>query len=83
MLILALTDLIWWGVGYGVARLILPLVSFGKLRVAPLDSRDEGFGWLGYRRNDSGHVEIEPILGVAIGLMVCCIGLMVVLYFVH
>lgn len=83
MLILALTDMIWWGIGYGVARLILPLVSFGKVRVAPLDMSGSGFSWLGYRRNDSGHVEIEPTLGVAIGLIVCCVGLMVVLYFTH
>jgi len=76
-------DLLWWGIGYGVARLILPLVSFGKVQAAPLDSRGNGFSWRGYRRNESGHVEIESTLAVGIGLVACCSGLAIVLHFIH
>lgn len=83
MLILALTDMIWWGIGYGVARLILPLVSFGKVRVAPLDSVGEGFGRLGYNRDGSGNFQIEPTLGAGVGIFFCCVGLAIVLYFIR
>lgn len=76
-------DLLWWGIGYAVGRLILPLVSFGKVRAGPLESRGEPFGWLGYRRNESGCLEIEPTLAVGIGLVACCFGLAMVLHFIH
>lgn len=75
--------MVWWGIGYGVARLILPLVSFGKVQVRPLESRDERSSWLGFRRNDSGHLEIEPTPACGIGLVICCIGLAVVLHFIR
>jgi hypothetical protein len=76
-------DLLWWGIGYGTARLILPLVSLGKVRVAPLESRGEGSGWLGCSRNNGGQLEIEPTPAVGIGLVICCIGLAIVLYFIR
>ena len=76
-------DLLWGGAGYVVARVILPLVSFGKVQAAPLDSRGSGFSWRGYRRNESGHLEIESTVATGIGLVVCCLGLVVVLQFVH
>lgn len=76
-------DMIWWGIGYGVARLILPVVSFGKVQVGPLVYDGEGFGWLGCRRNESGQLEIGPTLAAGIGLVACCIGLGIVLHFIH
>lgn len=75
-------DTIWWGIGYGTARLILPLVSLGKVRVGPLESRGEGFSWLGCRWNEGGHLQIEPTLAVGIGLVICCIALAVALHFI-
>lgn len=69
-------------IGWSVARLILPVVSFGKVQVAPLDSRGERFGWLGCRRSDGGRLEIESPLAAGIGLFACCIGLAIVLHFV-
>jgi hypothetical protein len=75
-------DLIWWGIGYAVARLVLPLVSFGKVQVGTaLDS--SGFGWLGWRRIDGGRLEIEATFAALIGLVICCAGLAAVLYFIH
>ncbi len=75
-------ELVWWGIGYSVARLVLPLVSFGKVQVGtPLDT--SRFGWLGFRRNESGRLEIEATLSALIGLVICCAGLAVVLYFIH
>jgi len=75
-------DLIWWGIGYAVARLVLPLVSFGKVQVGTaLDSN--GFGWLGWRRIDGGRLEVETTFAALIGLVICCAGLAAVLYFIH
>jgi hypothetical protein len=78
-----LLEMVWWGIGYGVARLILPLVSFGKVQVLPLESRGEGSGWFGYRRNGSGQLEIEPTPACGIGLVICCIGLTIVLHLIR
>ena len=76
-------DMIWWGIGYSAARLILPVVSFGKVRVEPLECRDNRFGWLCYRRDGSGHLEVVAELGAGIGLVACCIGLAIVLHFLR
>ncbi|HJP68067.1 MAG TPA: hypothetical protein VJ846_04115 [Sphingomicrobium sp.] len=69
--------------GHNVARLILPLVSFGKLRAGPLKQSEGGFGWLGYRRSALGHLEIAPDFAAGIGLIVCCLGLAMALYSLH
>jgi hypothetical protein len=75
-------ELIWWGVGYAVARLVLPLVSFGKVQVGT--ARDtSGFGWLGLRRIENGRLEIEATFAALIGLVIFCAGLAAVLYFIH
>ena len=67
--------------GYNASRLILPLVSFGKLRAGP--QFEGGFGWLGYRRSALGHLEIAPDFAAGIGLIVCCLGLAMALYSLH
>lgn len=75
-------ELVWWGIGYAVARLLLPLISLGKVQVAaPLDS--SRFGWLGLRRNESGRLEIEATFAALIGLVICCAGLAVILCFIR
>lgn len=75
-------DLIWWGIGYAVARLLLPLLSFGKVQVGT--TRDtSGFGWLGWRRIERGRLEVEATFAALIGLVICCAGLAAVLYFIH
>ncbi|MBR1203886.1 MULTISPECIES: hypothetical protein [unclassified Bradyrhizobium] len=65
-----------------MARLILPIVSFGKVRVDSfLDCHK--FNWLGYRYREDGHLEIEATFATLIGLLASCTGLMVILFFVH
>ena len=78
-----LLELIWWEIGYGVARLILPIVSFGRVRVRPYESYYEESSWFGYRRHGSGQFEIDPIPASGIGLVICCVGLAIVLHFIH
>ena len=75
-------ELIWWGVGYAVARLVLPLVSFGKVQVGT--ARDSsGFGWLGLRRIENGRLEVEATFAALLGLVIFCAGLAAVLYSIH
>ncbi|QIP08518.1 hypothetical protein [Bradyrhizobium symbiodeficiens] len=75
-------DLIWWGIGYAVARLVVPFASFGKVQVGTaLDSN--GFGWRGWRRIEGGRFEIEATFAALIGLVICCAGLAAVLYLIH
>ncbi|HAR17412.1 hypothetical protein JQ559_00920 [Bradyrhizobium viridifuturi] len=81
LVIVAIFDLIWLGAGYAVARLVLPLVSFGKVRAAPFES--DGFNWFGWRRNEVGCLEIKATLAALVGLLICCAGLAVALYFSH
>jgi len=54
-----------------VARVVLPLVSFGRIRLEPLRSPSTGFNLLGYRYVD-GDIEIAAttagLLGWVIGL---------------
>lgn len=72
---MGILDGIWLGIGYSVARVILPLVSFGKMRAGPLKELRNGYGWLGCRRSEAGHLELEPLIAGGIGLIVCCLGL--------
>ncbi|MVT67174.1 hypothetical protein GPL21_18905 [Bradyrhizobium pachyrhizi] len=73
---------IWWLLGYAIARLVFPVVSFGKVRVGPiLDSHK--FNWLGYRDREEGCMEIEATFATLIGLLAFCAGLMVILFFIH
>lgn len=75
-------ELIFSGVGYAVARIVLPLVSIGKVQVGDaLDS--SGFGWRGWRRIEGGRLEIEATFAALIGLVICCAGVAAVLYFIH
>ena len=76
-------DIIWWGIGYAVARLVLPVVSLGNVRVESLESPSEKFGWAGYRGLHGGRLEIESTLSAGIGMVLCCIVLAAVLYFIH
>ncbi len=77
-----LLDLIWWGVGYAVARLVLPLVSFGKVQVGNA-RHSNGFGWLGLRRIENGRLEVEATFAALLGLVIFCAGLAAVLYSIH
>lgn len=74
--------MIWWGVGYGTARVLLPIVSFGKLRAQPLFDWDHEFNWLSCRRIGDGQIEVESTVAGAIGLLIYFIYLAVFIHFV-
>ncbi|WP_315704557.1 MULTISPECIES: hypothetical protein [unclassified Bradyrhizobium] len=60
--------------GYTVARLVLPLVSFGRVHVQPLNSAQKSFNVLGYRSDGTGHIEIEETIAGFIGFVIFLIG---------
>lgn len=57
-------------IGCTVARLALPLLSFGRVYVEPLASSPRQFNWLGYRRDERGRVEVEGTAAGLIGLVI-------------
>lgn len=69
-------------IGYTVARIILPVVSFGRIRVAPYTCDVGEFGWLGGRRDGFGRLELGASVASAIGLVICALYLAAVLWFV-
>jgi hypothetical protein len=63
-------------VGYTVARSVLPLCSFHRIHVQPLNSPETRFNALGYRYDDSGRIEIESTIAGFIGFVICLIALL-------
>jgi hypothetical protein len=61
-------------VGYAVARLLLPVLSFHKIFVQPLGSPEKRFNALGYRHADNRRIEIESTIAGFIGFVVCLIA---------
>ena len=61
-------------VGYSVARLLLPALSFHKISVQPFDSPEKRFNAFGYRYNDNGRIELESTIAGFIGFVVCLLA---------
>ncbi|MDH3581191.1 MAG: hypothetical protein OEM91_11270 [Hyphomicrobiales bacterium] len=55
-------------VGYTTARLLLPLVSFGTVRVETLGEEASGYNWLGLRREASGTWLLDATAAGWVGL---------------
>jgi len=63
-------------VGYTVARIFLPLVSFRKVYVQPLNSPlGMGFNAFGYRHDEDGRIEIETSFAGFVGFVICLFAL--------
>ena len=74
--------MLWWWFGYGIARVLLPVISFGKLRAEPFFDWDHEFNWLSCRRTGDGQIEVESTVASAIGLLIFFICLAVFVHFV-
>jgi len=57
-------------IGCTVARVILPVLSFGRMYVEPLTSASRPFNWLGARRDERGRIEVEGAAAGLIGLII-------------
>jgi hypothetical protein len=75
LVIYAVVELLVLVVGYGIARLLLPVLSFRKIRIQPLGGPSMRFNLLGYRHVGNGRIEIEAtfagFIGLVIGLATC------------
>ncbi|WJR76497.1 hypothetical protein [Bradyrhizobium sp. NP1] len=69
--LVSIVEALIYAAGYAVARLLLPLLSFGKVYVAPLNSGADGINWLGYRRDARQWIEIKAIVAGWIGFIAC------------
>ena len=75
-------DLVIFSIGYPVARLALPCLSFGRVYAQPPSSLEAGFNIFGYRHDGSGRIEIESTLAGSLGFVIflivfCSFGLFI------
>jgi hypothetical protein len=75
VVVYAVLELLVLVVGHGIARLLLPLLSFRTIQVRPLGRPPARFNLLGYRRVGNGRIEVEAtaagFIGLVIGLAAC------------
>lgn len=55
-------------IGHATARLLIPAVSFGRVRVQPIMGKGGRFGWSGVRREPDGTYLVEAITAEWIGV---------------
>ena len=65
--------------GYSTARIVLPVLTFGKVRVQPISSMDAGYNWLGFKRTPEGGWSCEGTMAGWIGLIPWVIALIAIL----
>lgn len=67
-------DIILGVLGYTTARLVLPIITLGKVRVQRISSPERGFSWLGFKRAGDGslicHADLAGVIGVFIWVFV-------------
>lgn len=61
-------------VGCTVARIALPVLSFGRVRVEPLTYASRPFNWIGYRKDQRGRIEVESATAGLIGLVLIALS---------
>jgi hypothetical protein len=70
-------------VGYTTARLLLPLLSFGKVYAQPVKSGKERFNALGFRLDQNKRIEVESTMAGWIGIFLWIVVAIIVLCFVR
>jgi hypothetical protein len=68
-----LFDVFFGVIGGAVARLVLPIVSFGRVHVESLIAPPARFNAFGYRRDERGRIEIESRVAGFIGVLIVTI----------
>ena len=62
-------DFILEVIGYTTARILLPIVSLGNLRVEQVSSNETGFNWAGFKRGENGGFMCQAPMAGWIGLI--------------
>ena len=71
-------DFILWAVGYTTARILLPTLTFKKVKVDALSPGEAGFNWLGFKRLPDGVLLCDSNSAGWIGALVWVLVLVVV-----
>lgn len=69
-IVLLLFDTIFCAVGYATARILLPILTLGRVRVDALLHTETGFNWLGFKRLPDGILLCDSILAGWFGVFV-------------
>lgn len=56
--------------GYPIARVLLPIVTFGRVRADEVMSMRSGFNWLGLKRESSGALLWSASMTASLGLLI-------------
>lgn len=71
-------DFILEMIGYTTARIVLPLITLGKVRVERLSSTETGFNWFGFKRAPDGALLCQAPMAGWIGLIPWVLAVMVI-----
>lgn len=66
-------------IGYGVARLLLPMLSFGRMTVQPLGASSADFNMFGVRRVRGGRLEVRSGVAGFFGLIIVVLAAVVLI----
>ncbi|ASR08881.1 hypothetical protein CHY08_18260 [Rhizobium leguminosarum bv. viciae] len=68
-------------IGYSTARLVLPIITLGKVRVQSITSAERGFNWLGFKRNRDGSLICQGPMAGLIGLLLWTLAIIFIVRF--
>jgi hypothetical protein len=77
-LAIAVFEIVFLTVGYMTARIVLPALTFNKIKVDALSPGEAGFNWFGFKRLSDGVLLCDATLAGWIGLLIWALVLVVV-----
>jgi hypothetical protein len=78
-LVLFVFDTVFYAVGHATARMLLPLLTAGKVKVDGLLHAETGFNWFGFKRLQDGVLLCDSLVAGWLGLAVWTFGLVAIL----
>ncbi|QOZ65914.1 hypothetical protein [Bradyrhizobium arachidis] len=70
-------------IGYGVARIVLPFLSLGRVYVEAFSATPEPLRWPDYRRDATGRIELRQAAAAWIGFGMCLLMLLAIIAMFH
>ena len=75
---IAVFEIVLLAVGYATARIMLPTLTFNKVKVDALSPGEAGFNWLGFKRLPDGVLLCDSTTAGWIGVLIWFLVLVVV-----
>ena len=63
-------DLLFQVVFDTTAAGLIPFITGGRARVQPFFAYEGGFNWAGYKRDETGRIVIDALMGSYLGLLI-------------